>query len=83
MDLFLNKLLHGLRKAYSIQHALFKLLHSWQKELDNSGFIGTILKELSKAYDCFPHDLIIAKCEAYVLSKNSLKLLLAYLEGRK
>ena len=30
-----------------------------------------------------PHDLIIAKCEAYGLSKNSLKLLLDYLEGRK
>ena len=83
MDLFLNKLLCGFRKAHSTQHALFKLLHSWQKELDNSGFIGTILMDLSKAYDCLPHDLIIAKFEAYGLSKNSLKLLLDYLEGRK
>ena len=65
------------------QCALFKLLHSWQKELDNSGFIGTILTDLSKAYDCLPHDLIIAKFEAYSLRKNSLKLLLGYLEGRK
>ena len=40
MDLFLNKLLCGFRKAYSTQHALFKLLHSWQKELDNSGFVA-------------------------------------------
>ena len=37
MDLFLNKLLCGFRKAHSAQHVLFKLLHSWQKELDNSG----------------------------------------------
>ena len=80
---FLKKLLCGFRKAHSTQHALFKLLHSWQKELDNSGFIGTILMDLSKAYDCLPHDLIIAKFEAYGLSKNSLKLLLDYLEGRK
>ena len=83
MDLFLNKLLCGFRKAHSTQHALFKLLHSWQKELDNSGFISTVLMDLSKAYDCSPHDLIIAKFEAYGLSKNSLKLLLDYLEGRK
>ena len=83
MDLFLNKLLCGFRKAHSTQHALFKLLHSWQKELDNSGFIGTILMDLSKTYDCLPHDLIIAKFEVYGLSKNSLKLLLDYLEGRK
>ena len=42
--------------------------------------------DLSKTYDCLPdclpHD-IIAKFEAYGLSKNSLKLLLDYLEGRK
>ena len=37
----------------------------------------------SKAYDCLPRDLIIAKFEAYGLSKSSLKLLLDYLEGRK
>ena len=28
MDLFLNKLLCGFRKAHSTQHALFKFLHS-------------------------------------------------------
>ena len=83
IDLFLNKLLCWFRKAYFTQHALFKLLHSWQKELDNSGFIGTIFMNLSKAYDCLPHDLIIAKFEAHGLSKRSLKLLLEYLEGRK
>ena len=71
------------RKAHSTQHALFKLLHSWQKELDSSSFIGTILMNLSKAYDCLPHDLIIAKFEAHGLSKSSPKLLLEYLEGRK
>ena len=83
MDLVLNKLLCGFRKAHSTQHALFKLLHSFQKELDNLGFIDTILMDLSKAYDCLPHDHIIAKFEAYDVSKNSLKLLLDYLEGRK
>ena len=83
MDLFLNKLLCGFRKAHSTQHALCKLVHSWQKELDNSGFIGTILMDLSKGYDCLPHGLIIAKFEAYGRSKSSLKLLLDYLEGRK
>ena len=83
MDLFLHKLLSGFRKAHSTQHALFNLLHSWQKELNNSGFIGTIIMDLSKAYDCLPHDLIIATFEAYGLSKNSLKLLLDYSEGQK
>ena len=39
--------------------------------------------DLPKACDCLPHDLIIAKFEACGLSKNSLKLLVVCLEGRK
>ena len=39
--------------------------------------------DLSKAYDCLPHDLIIAKFEACGLSKSSLSLLLDYLTSRK
>ena len=39
--------------------------------------------DLSKAYDCLPHELITGTFEAYGLSKNSLRLLLDYLEGRK
>ena len=83
MDTFLNELLCRFRKAHSTQHALFKLLQRWQNELDNSGLVGTILMDLSKAYDCLPHDLIIAKFEAYGLSKSSLSLLLDYLTSRK
>ena len=78
MDTFLNKLLYGFRKARSIQHALFKLLQRWQKELDNSGLVGTVLMDLSKAYYFLPQDLIIAKFEACGLS-----LLLEYLTSRK
>ena len=64
MDTVLNKLLYGFRKAYSTQHVLFKLLQRWQKEPDKSELVGTILIDLSKAYECLPHDLIIAKFEA-------------------
>ena len=81
--IFLNELLCGFRKAHSTQHALFKLLQAWQKELDNSGFIGTILMDLSKAYDCLPHDLLIAKLWAYDLDRFSLRSLMDYLNSRK
>ena len=61
MNNFLNELLCGFHKAPSTQQAIFKLLQAWQKELENSEFIGTILMDLSKAYDCLPHNLLIAK----------------------
>ena len=47
---FLNHILCGFRKAHITQHALFKLLQSCQKELDNGGFVGTILTDLSTTY---------------------------------
>ena len=75
MENFLNQLLCGFRKGYSTQHELFKLIQSWQKELDESGFVETILMDLSKAYDCLQHDLMVAKLEAYDLAKESLQLI--------
>ena len=72
METFLNRLLHGFRKAHSTQHALSKLLQWWQKKLDNSELVGKILMDFSKAFDCLPHDLIIAKFEGYSLSKSRL-----------
>ena len=39
--------------------------------------------DLSKAYDCLPHDLMVAKLEAYGISKESLQLISDYLIYRK
>ena len=80
---FLNSILCGFRKARNTQHPLFKLLHFWQRELDSGGFAGTILMDLSKAYDCISHELLIAKLECYSLDEISLKLILNYLTHRK
>ena len=38
---------------------------------------------LSKAYDCLSHDLLIAKLEAYGFDIDSLNFLLDYLSLRK
>ena len=61
LNAFFNVILCGFRKAQSTQHVLFKLLALWRKPLDKRGFVGTILMDLSKAYDCLPHDLLLAK----------------------
>ena len=80
---FLNSILCGFCRARNNQHPLFKLLHSWQRELDSGGFGGTILMDLSKANDCISPDLLIAKLECYGLDEISLKLILNYLSHRK
>ena len=72
----------GFRKGYSTQHALIKLIEKWRAFLDKKGIIGAILMDLSKAYDCLPTELLIAKLEAYGFGNNSLKLMHSYLTNR-
>ena len=67
---FSNEVLCGFRKAYSTQHPSFELLTSWQTSLSRGGFVGSILMDLSKVYDCLKDDLLLAKPEAYGYIKN-------------
>jgi hypothetical protein len=39
--------------------------------------------DLSKAFDCLPHDILLNKLSAYGLTENSIKLLYSYLSDRK
>ena len=39
--------------------------------------------DLSKAFDCIPHNLLIAKMHAYGFKLDSLKIFFSYLQGRK
>ena len=44
---------------------------------------GALLTDLSKVFDCLPHDLIIAKLNAYGFSLLASKLMHNYLSHRK
>ena len=41
------------------------------------------MMDLSKAFDCMPHDLLRAKLNVYGFGKSSLKLFYSYLHERK
>jgi len=82
-DNFLSDLLCGFRKGYSCQYALLKMLCQWQRSLSNSGKVGAVLMDLSKAFDSMSHELLIAKLAAYGVGYDTLKLLHSYLTNRK
>ena len=55
-----------------------------EKGLHNpDGILGTLPMDLSKAYDCVNHEIIIAKLAAYGLNKTSLRLIQNYSSKRK
>ena len=59
------------------------MIEKWRKFLDAGGAFGALLTDLSKALDCLPHELLIAKLHAYGVDVPSLKLLHSYLTKRK
>ena len=79
----LSPCLCGFRKGYSSQYCLILMLERWKEALDNKNLAGAILTDLSKAFDCLNHNLLIAKLEAYGFSRLSLALVSSYLTGRK
>ena len=79
---YLSPYLCGHRKSYNIQQALLTLIEKWKKILDDKGFGGVVLMELSKAFDILNHELLIAKLHAYGFNRDSLKLINDYLPNR-
>ena len=59
------------------------MIEKRRKSLDESGAFGDLLTDLSKAFDCLPHELLIAKLHAYGVDIPSLKLLHSHLNKRK
>ena len=58
------------RKCHGCPTALIALTEQWKEYLDNCNIIGTIAIDLSKAFDCVPHDLILEKLKLYGLSDH-------------
>ena len=87
IQLFFDSLLFkyqcGFRIGYNSQHCLINLIEKWKKSVGNGGAFGALLTDLSKAFDFLPHELLIAKLDAYSFDKSSLKLIHSYLSNRK
>ena len=57
---------------------LINLVEDWMAKLDKDFVVGAIFMDLSTAFDCIPHDLIIAKLHAYGFNENALVLIYSY-----
>ena len=68
----ISQYLCGFRKGYNTQYVLLRLLDKLNKSLDRAKKVGVFMMDLSKAFDCISHDLLIAKLHAYGFDKPSL-----------
>ena len=82
IDPKLSKYQCGFRKNMSAQNCLVLLLEKWRKCIDRKGYAGILLTDLSKAFDCIHHDLLIAKLNAFGFEYNALCLIHNYLSER-
>jgi hypothetical protein len=82
-DSHFHTFLSAFRKGYGCQTALLKVIEDWKKALDQNKYVAAILMDLSKAFDCLPHDLLILKLKTYGVSPSALNLIDSYLKNRK
>ena len=66
----------------SSSHVLMRLIEDFKASLDNKKLVETALIDLSKVFDCIPHDLLIAKLHAYGLIAEALTILYSYLKKK-
>ena len=78
LESFFSKQQCGFRKSYSTQFCLLSMLEKWKSAVDIGKYFGAILTDLSKAFDCVSHELVLAKLHAYGFSLRALRLIDIY-----
>lgn len=75
--------LTGFRRGHSCQDILIRLTEDWREALDNNLTVGAIAIDLSKAFDCMPHGLLLAKLAAYGFDEDACELMRSYIMKRQ
>ena len=81
MSNYISRYVSVYRKGCNSQHVLIRLLEEWRQHLDNNNVVGVVFMDLSKAFNCVPHDLLIAKLVAYSVDEKLLMYLYSYLSS--
>ena len=77
----LSPYLSAYRQNYSCQNALLRILEDLRIACDNKSITAIVGIDLTKAFDCLPHELVLAKRKSYGLSSDSLLLLRCNITG--
>ena len=65
------------------QSTLLRLVEDWRNALNNRQYAAAIMMDLSNAFDCLPHGLLLGKLRADGLSVKACALVSSYLSEWK
>ena len=77
-DRIFSKFQCGFRKGFSTKDCLLYMIENRKESLDQEGALSI---DLSKAFDCIMHNLLIAKLQTYIFDNDSLNFICNYLLG--
>ena len=60
-----------------------RLLADLRNKLDNNNVAVAVLTDLSKAFDCIPHDLLVAKLDAHGFNKDTVACIYSCLKNKQ
>ena len=78
-----HQYLSGFRKGYSCQDVLVKMTEDGREQLDKGSNVGAVAIDLSKAFDCMPHGLLLAKLLAYGFNDDACQMMKSYVTERQ
>ena len=82
MNDFLSQFISAYRENYNSCHVLIRLIKNRKKSVDKGFATSTLLMDLSKAFDCIPHNLLVAKINVYGISLNATTFIYSFLDAK-
>ena len=80
-DIF-SPYMSGFRKNHNCQSVLLLYVENCKASIDCNNIYGSLLTDLSMAFDCLPHGLLISKLKAYGVCEEACMLIANYFQGR-
>ena len=71
------------RSGHSTQDVLLKFVDDWKIALDKGLIVGTVMVDLSKAFDSIDHSLLLSKLQALGIEGSELAWFADYLKGKQ
>ena len=75
---YFSKYQCGFRKGFSAHQCLIAMIEKWRQSLDSGGQVAEVLTDLSKAFDCIDHELLIARLNTCRFDNSSLNFIYSH-----